>query len=632
MLVDALRRALKSAPLLLADPWERLDAWSRALLIATPPGGGLLACAEGVCDVALPPLSAVDLRALFTGPDPLLHVREDAAAELHRRTGGRPSAVQDVLRAWRRDGLTFPEGAGLRCSRASLDRMRAEDPLRDVPAADELPPYLGELLGLLGFCWPHTQVETLLRMSGQDRWEILLGLEALEAAGLATREGARWRPLAAAELPWTESRRSDGRATLARLLDPGSPRRLGLLVAGADPQEIVEEALALAVRLEREGQTGEAIGALQVAWRLALDPGPLLTPLVRLLLARGRTVDREQALHYAQREGDRAIIALVRAVALAEGDAPLLGLAALQVLPAFVDEGLELRRLAHIVTAAQRLPLSEQEALLETLAAHPLIHAHEEHQGQWAAWMGLLRYNQRQFAESADLHEQAAEAGSRPAAARLVSLVNAGRSWIEAGDLDAAERLGQRAVSLAETLRNPAQEAQATWLLRAVANRRGATDPDLALVEALEDEELGLDPVYLGISLITEAFIALRGRHAEAERLASSACAAFQQADSGVGALHAEAIAGAARGEKRPTLVERACSPRLLARHPEVCLEVLALHASPGASLPSEAIDRLRAFVSAEAPMIRGLLHTAEAWERLTRDRSCAQIAGSGHE
>lgn len=629
----ALGEALSRAPLLLADPWERLDPWSRALLEATPPRGGMLASAEGEVDVLLPPLSSKDLSALFTGPDRLLHVVEDAATELHRRTGGRPSAVRDVLRAWRRDGVTAAEGAGLRCGRGVLDRMRAEDPLIDVPAAEGLPPYLGELLGLLGFCWPHTQLATLLDLSRQPRAELLLGLKALDDAGLATEEGDRWRPLVRADLPWTESRRADARLAFARRLAPGSPRRLGLLVSGVAPEEIVEEALALAGRLEREGQVGEAIGALQLAWRFAADPARLLAPLVHLLLTRGRTVDRDQALHYAQGEGDAALIALVQAVMLAEGPSPRSGLAAVMKLAPFADAGLELRRLATLVTASQRLPLAEQEALLEGLAAHPLILADEEHQGQWAAWRGLLRYNQRRFAEAAALHQAAAAAMSRRPAARLLSLVNAGRSFIEAGDLSAAKELGEAAVTLAKALRHPAQEAHATWLVRAVANRHGATDLEPELKKALLDEELGLEPLYLGISLITEAFIALRGRHAaESAELAERAREAFQRAGVVIGAIHAEAILLAAQETRSPALVERAQAPQLLERFPEVCLEVLALHISPESALRADTIQRLRAFMQTETPMIRGLLHTADAFERLTQRGVPAQIFTLGHE
>ncbi|MCE9637837.1 MAG: serine/threonine protein kinase [Planctomycetes bacterium] len=71
------------------------------------------------------------LRERFHGPDRILHLREDAAAEVFRRTGGRRAAVERELRSFVRSGFAIDDGGLLRVTRDSLERLRtlaAADP------------------------------------------------------------------------------------------------------------------------------------------------------------------------------------------------------------------------------------------------------------------------------------------------------------------------------------------------------------------------------------------------------------------------------------------------------------------------------------------------------------------------
>jgi serine/threonine protein kinase len=64
-----------------------------------------------------------ELRERFAGPDLLLHLREDAAAELLRRTNGTPAAVEREIQSWVRSGLAREENGLIRVERQALERL-----------------------------------------------------------------------------------------------------------------------------------------------------------------------------------------------------------------------------------------------------------------------------------------------------------------------------------------------------------------------------------------------------------------------------------------------------------------------------------------------------------------------------
>lgn len=73
------------------------------------------------------PWAARQLEPLFEGPELLFHLPTDAAAELHRRTGGDPERVAAELARWLRAGLAHWSDTGrLVVPRTSLDRLAAE--------------------------------------------------------------------------------------------------------------------------------------------------------------------------------------------------------------------------------------------------------------------------------------------------------------------------------------------------------------------------------------------------------------------------------------------------------------------------------------------------------------------------
>jgi hypothetical protein len=71
------------------------------------------------------PLDEPTLRLMFSGPDRLFHVREDAARLLWERTAGMPSQIEDEVTRWMRLGLARWDGALLVVDRDALGRLRA---------------------------------------------------------------------------------------------------------------------------------------------------------------------------------------------------------------------------------------------------------------------------------------------------------------------------------------------------------------------------------------------------------------------------------------------------------------------------------------------------------------------------
>ncbi len=121
-----LREALAAGAVILADDVERLDRESAAALArcrdAGASSGPPRKPGPSREDTRSPPHRAV-ARRLFAGPDRLLHLREDAAHELWKRTRGLPTRVSYEVDAWVRAGLARWDGAVLRIDRDALDRL-----------------------------------------------------------------------------------------------------------------------------------------------------------------------------------------------------------------------------------------------------------------------------------------------------------------------------------------------------------------------------------------------------------------------------------------------------------------------------------------------------------------------------
>lgn len=124
--------------LLDSDPGRRpVSAWAALDRLLAGAGGRGKAWAP-----PLPPdadiLDQAALRACFHGPERVLHLPADAAAQLHQRTGGRRDLVLAELHRWIRMGLAVPAGERLRMERAAIDQLESADAAARVARPDEV--------------------------------------------------------------------------------------------------------------------------------------------------------------------------------------------------------------------------------------------------------------------------------------------------------------------------------------------------------------------------------------------------------------------------------------------------------------------------------------------------------------
>jgi hypothetical protein len=308
---QAVARALRDfSGLLVADDFERLDRHSQRLLERNKDASlKLLTVAPSEEAVRTAPLNHSDLRALFHGPDRLLHMSEDAATELLRRTDGLARRVERQLRDWENAGIVTRDGDRFRITRKALDRLAAEArPLLLEPAPRELDAELLETVHVVRFAHPHGELENLAALSGAEPFALELDLEELEGLGAVAQVEGRWEPRwELGDPPWSEVRDRAMHRTLASLLAPGTPGRLERLLGAGQKAEAQVEAAAVSRTLEAAGRAGNAIELLQAAVTYTdAPPEVALDRLTELSINRGDKGACEEARALAERCGFEA--------------------------------------------------------------------------------------------------------------------------------------------------------------------------------------------------------------------------------------------------------------------------------------------------------------------------------------
>ncbi len=272
MLDSRLRDTLRRGDVLLIDEPSRIDPWSARAIERCRSEGSIVRVAlhptPGCVEVT--GLTADDLRPLFAGPSRLLHLPEDAAEELWRRTGGQPGHVRSELSAWIRHGLAQWVDGAVVITRAALDRLQGGLPIGDwldsgARGGSSRSRELDELLAWIALAWPHGDFDLLADVVARPRGMIEPEIEMLITDGMLRRlEDGRLLPLAVAESlqTWTEEQRQAAHRVLAAALPRGVPARLLHLAAAGEPAELIAETLLLGRELVRTGNLGEALPLL----------------------------------------------------------------------------------------------------------------------------------------------------------------------------------------------------------------------------------------------------------------------------------------------------------------------------------------------------------------------------------
>ncbi|HVK66927.1 MAG TPA: serine/threonine-protein kinase [Polyangium sp.] len=594
-----------------------------------------------------PPRTVVALQALFSGPNRLLYLQEDAARVLFARTAGEPALVARELEAWVRAGLARWDGERVAMDRDAIEVLEAG---LVVATHDDtgamrlhLTPRQWDLVAWVALAFPHADVGVLAEARGDDPEDVEVELDELVRAEVLRRlpEGkflpAIWPDV---EELWTVEAQQRAHRALAAALPLGAPGRLMHLLKGAtDDREsatdVTREVVRASQRLAAEGRTTRATLLLTEGVRmlrqnpqaLREDRARLFASWVEIALAENTSTALDRVLYELCRPGaadDPALVhlaALVRAALAAGPWTSRVLVAATEVLP-FTDPALELRRQGVRVLAARRGALAAEEATIAEVAAWAEAGGDRVAQARAASWLGRLRYRQGRFDEAVACHLTAA-AGEAWPVARLWALLFGASALLEAFRFEEAKATAEEALALARHCRHAVCAGRAEWILRSVAYRMGVIDGgpvDHDLVEAT--------PLVGGSDLealvcLTEAAVAHRaGDRALARDLGGRAYRVWRPLQERVGALLCAGLFLVHGGDLPEAEVQALVEAARTCPIPGVGVQALALLVAAGVPVTwgRDDVDRLVALVPVDRRRDRmDVLSVEEALEGMPR-------------
>lgn len=551
------------------------------------------------------PMAELELRPLFAVPDRLLHLQEDAARVLWRRTGGLPQRIGEEVSGWMEAGLCRSNGEHLSIDREAIDILEVLPPLTPAHStpgerrdALTLPEELSETLGCAVLAGAPVGASSISAVLQRPPATVEADLESLVGLGRGRWTADRRFEAESNPLPtWPSERLRHVHRSLADAMPVGTPGRLRHLLAlqtdGDEVRhsvEIATEASTLAERLAREGALGHAVVAVAEGVRAIREmspssPLPPLTSLLQQWTTLALSEDTTQALDRVLYEICRtypksalleALERLVRAaLAMAEWSDRALDI--VDDIPPFEDARIERFRQRLRVSASRRCAPERGARTIEQATAWARASSDPEAHAELAWWTGRLRYRQGRFDEAARLCAEASEKLTW-ATERVGARVHAATAAMEAFQYELAAEWARSAREAGCTCRNALLEGRATWIERSLAYRLDRVkEPDLELVEVAS--RIGSPELLEGPIRRVEAAIAWRNGHrAVARELAVSARAVGEQFGESMGArLLAGALALTCGEDSSDDAVERLARDAASCDTPGVGIQVLAL-------------------------------------------------------
>lgn len=274
---SAMRARLSRRVVLLADDAARLDPWTAGLLEVVRTEACVIRVLDTPDAVRIAELGNEELRDLFHGPDVVLHLREDSARELVRRSTGLARRLVMELDAWVAAGLARWDDGRVRIDRNALAQLEGgvaagSAPVWTVQLAAAISGPLEELLGWIVLGDGQLDAESLGGATRLPGWELEVEIEALRNLGAieVSALGKLRARLAPSRLhALEESERSAMHAAIASVLPGGSDARVRQLLAAGRVGQAAEEAAIAARLLLADGRAGHALGLLTAAWSAA---------------------------------------------------------------------------------------------------------------------------------------------------------------------------------------------------------------------------------------------------------------------------------------------------------------------------------------------------------------------------
>ncbi len=481
--------------MLVVDDFALIDPVSRRLLENARPVGSILRVVDSPDALRLPPLPVESLGGLFHGPDRVFHLREDAAAELHRRTGGIPARVAAELDAWVAARLARWDAGHIRLDRLALDRLCAGLELGARPSPQEgggaaVEGHLGQLLAWLALATAPMDVSALAAASERPGWEVALELDELTRLGAVrcSPDGLfepLFSPLSSAVLDPAKQRRRH--EALAAAFAVGHPARLKHLIAAELAAEAAIEAHVQGLALAERGLDAQAVNLVAetlTALGGTLDPAHVEALLValaghaRLSGTPGHGAQAAALIRSLQLDALAPIATLLDAIRLAETGRGLDAWVLAKTLAPFADTAVEERRLAIRVQAAVETDHEPVGPLLDAAAASGATSAR-----CLASWRGLAAYHRGDFPEAWRLQVEAMSLAPN-ATARLDAQVNAAVAASEGPYPESGRKLVASLIREGASMRRARTEAWGIGLERTLDYRAGKSmEPDPEWVE-----------------------------------------------------------------------------------------------------------------------------------------------------
>ncbi|QDG50549.1 hypothetical protein FIV42_07325 [Persicimonas caeni] len=593
---QALAAALDEGKLLVADNFEQLDEASRQLLEGERHRGGLIFARHEPVEggLELQALSIEQLTELFDGPEPIFRLRSEAARQLWLRTGGVPRTIVRQINLWVRHGLAHFRGERVVVPAQQLERLRRGFQLQ--PASSSMGIFDGEpqLQTLAVWCQlagSHARAEHLAPLMKRSLASVEAQLDELVERGVASRtdDGRIVIKIdALAASPLSQARVENMHRRLAQGLKPGTPGRLLHLLRAGEDAEVVAEGRAAAAYHDRRGETGLAIAALREAMSACQGSNDadaayvLFADWTKAALASEETPRIEELLYAIDRAIDRGVPGLERLQALVEvarvasqrPDRSVLD--ELDALPAFGDNGLELRRQMYRARVAIRCSLELSAQVLDEIEAWVTREKPgREARGSLTGWQASLAYYRGDYARASDLHLRAARIKERPSA-KLASIISAVIALMDGLEYEAALEHAEAALARSERLHRHRDQAWCHYLLRSLRYRLGLPlEPADGLHEAFD--MLG-SPDLCGLLDMVDAAAAFRqGDEARAFEFAREAYTGFEHAGNRRGDALMRALALRCGEEADPFEADKLARFAHSCSAPRIAIQILGL-------------------------------------------------------
>jgi len=538
-----LRLWLDARICIVADDWDRLDPHSREALDSVRPRGPLVRVfdeSRRADAVGLRPLTELDLRGFFHGPDRLFHLREDGARELFRRTDGHAGECAREVEAWIEGGIARIERGRILIDRDGIDRLLGHAALASIsPAFDagrSLSSAAQEVHAVLETARFELAPLAICGVLEMAPWQVEAALRELAQCGHVREHNGAFRCVRAGSLAGRSRDTIDLTRLHAKLADHAPPHcedRFFHLVAGDRAQEAINDRVEIARGHLQAGRLGRAFASIReglAVWRRGtrddLTYAALMLTLFDVAVASGTPDALRTLLAELDRDADcsgrlTGIPQLARAAYEAVAGSARNAIESSRRWTDSIDTEV-CRRAFTVLTHATRAANDSAAERAAVLSAIKWLRRTRSHRAatHFREWLGWLRYRQGRFASAARLHAAVARRHQFQFA-RVSALLNAASSALELGRNDEAIATADRALAHAIELRLPLLEARAEWIQRSARLRRGVVlNVDEELLDAAQH---GLPGSLAALILLNESAVALRNGQARlAARLAAA--------------------------------------------------------------------------------------------------------------